>query len=286
MRVLVRHRVAAGTACTRSMLGTRKESVPRPEPVLRIRVRLVDAALDWRLAGHGAPIDSAQVPRARMSTDGRRSTSSRNPTDVLLFPASWPAGISMKFATEPDSPTDTVADHTIALVADGKNRPPTSAVQTVTVPSASKPGAGFRRRLRQPRHVLRQFPCTAAKNVPEAARDERTSPVAEHASVAFFDRHDLDGGSGEEQLVGSFDVVERNRPHRDRISRSRAIWRTLSRVMTMTIDASMPFMINVPFVTTTDSPQSPRRVALRVEQQCVVVASTHRFLRGTDRVIS
>jgi hypothetical protein len=52
----------------------------------------------------------------------------------LLFPPWWPAGISVKFATKPTSPNDTIAGRAVALVADGRKRPPTTAVRLWRVP--------------------------------------------------------------------------------------------------------------------------------------------------------
>lgn len=92
-------------------------------------------ALDWQLAGHGNPIDSARVPRA---PNGRGwaaiDVEPQSDSTLLLFPPWWPAGISVKFATKPASPTDTVAARATALVADGRKRPPTSAVRLWRVP--------------------------------------------------------------------------------------------------------------------------------------------------------
>jgi hypothetical protein len=92
-------------------------------------------ALDWQLAGHGAPVDSARVPRA---PNGRGwaaiDVEPQSDSTLLLFPPWWPAGISVKFATKPASPNDTIAGRAVALVADGRKRPPTTAVKLWRVP--------------------------------------------------------------------------------------------------------------------------------------------------------
>ena len=92
-------------------------------------------ALDWQLAGHGARIDSARIPRA---PNGRGwaaiDVEQQSDSTLLLFPPWWPAGIAVKLATKPAAPTDTVAGRAVALVADGRKRPPTGAVRLWRVP--------------------------------------------------------------------------------------------------------------------------------------------------------
>ena len=92
-------------------------------------------ALDWQLAGHGNPIDSARVPRA---PNGRGwaaiDVEQQSDSTLLLFPPWWPAGVSVKLTNKFVSPQDTIAGHAVALVADGRKRPPTTAVRLWRVP--------------------------------------------------------------------------------------------------------------------------------------------------------
>ena len=94
--------------------------------------------LDWQMAGHGAPVDSARVPRA---PNGRGwaaiDVEPQSDSTLLLFPPWWPAGIAVKFTTKPTSPKDTVSGRATALVADGRKRPPVSSVRLWQVPCGS-----------------------------------------------------------------------------------------------------------------------------------------------------
>lgn len=92
-------------------------------------------ALDWQMAGHGSPVDSALVPRA---PNGRGwaaiDVEPQSDSTLLLFPPWWPAGISVKLTNKFASSHDTIAGRAIALVADGRKRPPTSSVRLWQVP--------------------------------------------------------------------------------------------------------------------------------------------------------
>ena len=92
-------------------------------------------ALDWQMAGHGAPVDSARVPRA---PNGRGwaaiDVEHQSDSTLLLFPPWWPAGVSVKLTNKFASPSDTISGHAVALVADGRKRPPTSSVRLWQVP--------------------------------------------------------------------------------------------------------------------------------------------------------
>ena len=92
-------------------------------------------ALDWQMAGHGAPVDSARVPRA---PNGRGwaaiDVEHQSDSTLLLFPPWWPAGVSVKLTNRFASPADTISGHAVALVADGRKRPPTSSVRLWQVP--------------------------------------------------------------------------------------------------------------------------------------------------------
>jgi hypothetical protein len=92
-------------------------------------------ALDWQLAGHGAPIDSARVPRAPSGRGWAAiDVEQQSDSTLLLFPPWWPAGVSVKLTSKFASPQDTIPGHAVALVADGRKRPPTSAVRLWRVP--------------------------------------------------------------------------------------------------------------------------------------------------------
>ena len=94
--------------------------------------------LDWQEAGHGAALDSARVPRA---PSGRGWAASdlefRSDTSILLFPPWWPAGVMVEFPAKPKSPSDTVSGRALALVADGRKKPSTSAIRAWLVPCQS-----------------------------------------------------------------------------------------------------------------------------------------------------
>jgi hypothetical protein len=92
-------------------------------------------ALNWEAAGHGHTLDSARVPRA---PGGRgwaaTEVEAQSDTTLLLFPPWWPAGIVITYGAKPVSPKDTVPGRAVALVADGRKRPPTSSVRLWQVP--------------------------------------------------------------------------------------------------------------------------------------------------------
>ena len=124
-RIAARRRVA---------FDARTES--RAEPVFRIRVRLVDARA--RLAvGRPRSSDrqracSSRAERARVGGDRRRATIR---LDVVAL-SSVVAGRSQREAHEQVRcrRQDTIAGRAVALVADGRKRPPTSAVRLWRVP--------------------------------------------------------------------------------------------------------------------------------------------------------
>ena len=91
--------------------------------------------LDWQLAGHVVPLDSARVPRA---PNGRGWAASDiempSDTSLLLFPPWWPVGVFVVFKTKPATLGDTVPGKAIALVADERRQPSTSAIKAWLVP--------------------------------------------------------------------------------------------------------------------------------------------------------
>jgi hypothetical protein len=91
-------------------------------------------ALDWELAGHGSPVDSARVPRAPNGRGWAIDVEHQSDSTLLLFPPWWPAGVSVKLTNKFGSPRDTISGHAVALVADGRKRPPTSSVRLWQVP--------------------------------------------------------------------------------------------------------------------------------------------------------
>jgi hypothetical protein len=85
-------------------------------------------ALDWKSAGHAAPPDSMSTPKA----DGGRdwASSDRGAADTLvLYPAFWPAGVSVTLPTRALVAGDTVVGRALALVADGRRTPPQAQVR-------------------------------------------------------------------------------------------------------------------------------------------------------------
>jgi hypothetical protein len=96
--------------------------------------------LDWRLAGHDVPVDSARVPRA---PGGRGwaspNAASRTDTTLMLFPAWWPVGVEVAFNARGPARGDTVSGHATALVADGRREAPTSRVRVWQVPCGRSP---------------------------------------------------------------------------------------------------------------------------------------------------
>src|ERR671933_435433 len=99
--------------------------------------------LDWERAGHGAPVDSAKVPRA----PGGRAWAAPSPvtaaadTGLVLFPTWWPVGIVVQLSTRAPAPGDTVSGQAWALVADGRQQVPTARVRAWRVRCGGKAGA-------------------------------------------------------------------------------------------------------------------------------------------------
>ena len=92
-------------------------------------------ALDWQLAGHGAAVDSALVPRAPGGR-GWAASNLQSPADtaLMLFPTWWPVGVVVELSTRAWAAGDTVAGRATALIADGRQQAPTSRVKAWPVP--------------------------------------------------------------------------------------------------------------------------------------------------------
>lgn len=87
-------------------------------------------ALDWKSAGHGAPVDSSLIPRA---PEGRGwAAAERGPQSdsaLMLFPIWWPAGVIVDLDRAPNSLRDTVTGRATAIIADGRKTSPTTVVR-------------------------------------------------------------------------------------------------------------------------------------------------------------
>jgi hypothetical protein len=146
MPIVVSCRAAARRACV-AFLGVALLLAPRPgtaqatsapadAPVcLGFSFGPWTPALDWRAAGHGAPVDSARVPRAPGGRGWAASDAAPlSDTTVMLFPPWWPVGVMVDLASKAPAAGDTVAGRAMALVNDGRRRSPTSRVRAWRVP--------------------------------------------------------------------------------------------------------------------------------------------------------
>ena len=131
----VRALIASASLLAGACRIRRSDKESGAEPVFRIRVRLVDARA--RLAAGRARSTDRQRARssrtewARMGGDRRRATIR---LDVIAL-SSVVAGRNIREVRHQTRfATDTVAGRAIALVADGRKRPPTSAVRLWRVP--------------------------------------------------------------------------------------------------------------------------------------------------------
>lgn len=96
-----------------------------------------DPPLDWAAAKH-PPLRGG----VRTLPPGARGDASRagipGDSTLLLFPPWWPAGVLVRFTTDPAS-SDTLRGIATALVADGRVRAPTSRVVGQRVPCGASP---------------------------------------------------------------------------------------------------------------------------------------------------
>lgn len=101
-------------------------------------------ALDWKGAGHDAPlppkarsrdsasVDASSAPRPQLVDAAIRDDVAGDST-VLLFPAWWPAGVVVRLRREPDSDGSRRGE-AMALVADGRLTPPRADVALRRIP--------------------------------------------------------------------------------------------------------------------------------------------------------
>jgi hypothetical protein len=88
--------------------------------------------LDWRAAGHGPPVDTSRLERAPLGRDWAVNTQggAHEPDSLMiLFPAFWPAGVSVDLPTRTPAPGDTVLGTARAFVANAAKRSPTATVR-------------------------------------------------------------------------------------------------------------------------------------------------------------
>jgi hypothetical protein len=90
-------------------------------------------ALDARAAGHGA-FSSAGHLSAPNGRDWASAVAAGRDTTLMLFPAWWPAGVHVRLPSGARVRGDTVRGTAIALVADGRLRPPTAEARAWLVP--------------------------------------------------------------------------------------------------------------------------------------------------------
>lgn len=91
--------------------------------------------LDWRAAGHGAPLDTSRLAVAPTGRDWAvDGVDGVEDSLVLLFPKWWPVGVAVTLPTRRPAPGDTIVGRAQALIADTKSRSPTSRVRAWQVP--------------------------------------------------------------------------------------------------------------------------------------------------------
>ena len=97
--------------------------------------------LDWRAAGHGEPPSEQSLQHAPNGRDWAADLPFGRDSTLILFPAWWPAGVAIKIPQHTLSPGDTVRGEAVALVADGRSKPPRASVLARRVPCRkSDPG--------------------------------------------------------------------------------------------------------------------------------------------------
>ncbi|MDB4887662.1 MAG: hypothetical protein JWN79_3100 [Gemmatimonadetes bacterium] len=90
-------------------------------------------ALNWKAAGHAGTIAEHVAPLAPQNREWAMNDRGRDSL-LVLFPAWWPAGVSVVFDHPPRVAGDTVVGRAIAFVADGRLRAPTARARGWVVP--------------------------------------------------------------------------------------------------------------------------------------------------------
>jgi hypothetical protein len=93
--------------------------------------------LDWKAAGHAGAMGEHVAPLAPQNRDWAMNDHGRD-TLLMLFPAWWPAGVSVAFDHPPRAVGDTVVGRAIALVADGRLKAPTARARAWVVPCGGR----------------------------------------------------------------------------------------------------------------------------------------------------
>jgi hypothetical protein len=87
-------------------------------------------ALDWKQAGHGAPVDTSHVPHAPNGFGWAVDANDAGlDSSLIVFPSWWPAGVVITLSRKPSTPADTVLGGAVAMVADGRKTPPHAQVR-------------------------------------------------------------------------------------------------------------------------------------------------------------
>lgn len=117
--------------------GVSAQSSSEPTVCLGFAFGSWTPALDWRAAGHGAPLDPRAHARAG---DGRDWATTQHMADstILLIPGWWPAGVSVTLPNRSPTLGDTVVGHAFAYVADSRKTAPVARVRAWRVPCASR----------------------------------------------------------------------------------------------------------------------------------------------------
>lgn len=86
-------------------------------------------ALDWHAAGHGERVDTTGFIHAPEGRDWAADLTAAGDTVLMLFPVWWPAGVAVEVPTRRLASGDTVIGRAVALVSDGRIKPPTAPVR-------------------------------------------------------------------------------------------------------------------------------------------------------------
>lgn len=95
--------------------------------------------LDWRAAGHDR-VDTAGFIHAPEGRDWAADLAAAGDTLLMLFPVWWPAGVAVEVPTRRLAVGDTVTGKAVALVGDGRVKPPTAPVRAWRVRCAERAG--------------------------------------------------------------------------------------------------------------------------------------------------
>ena len=85
--------------------------------------------LDWRAAGHGEQPNPATLAHAPSGRDWAADGLGGRDSVLMLYPAWWPAGVSVELPTMRPAFGDTIVGRATALVSDGRKTAPTSRVR-------------------------------------------------------------------------------------------------------------------------------------------------------------